>query len=535
MAEGENDPFTLFKNFYSTILLIFSVACIHGLIFSEQTGLSRDQSPVVAVIVLWAAIIWLAMIEGGQASHVGLAPVDVTLYKKSHPIAYMCAASCNKGDNLDRYLLGRQFGVIFVVFCINLSGAPISGAELWSLPDIVVQIFFSTGAAMILFTCMVGQLNTQVNASMCMLDFVNNYFSLFTYWGCMFVEFTGFVHFSYAIQYTIASMAGKPIKSKEEPKGPLSFMFFWLRVLFSFVVLAASLTVTMAALFEGKTTMWESVPDVAAIALFFGLMSVVGMLEGMQIAFFGVAKLSEGERGNNRWALSTCDILFNRRNGLNLPGFMIGRQLCVVSCFFVVARVTTQNVTDEQENVMGIPDPVQKFLNFGFQGALITTILGSISWQLVAGAFPVAFLSTPVTYILLRFCLLLEWTGICNGAWVLAGIHKSIAGFQKDEVYIGTAAERRARGLKDDSQREIDLGALSGFNGIHLPGFTSNAPKSLRDLAEADPSVVEYMNTLSVQGAAPKNASIALAIASSAPLSSPAPAARDYDDDSIDC
>merc|ERR1711933_413664 len=203
----------------------------------------------------------------------------------------------------------------------------------------------------------------------------------------------------------------------------------------------------------------------------------------MQIAFFGVAKLTEDERGDNSWARSTCDILYNRRMGLNLPGFMIGRQLCVVTCFFVVARVTTQNVDmDKDENVMGLPDGVQEFLNLGFQGALITTILGSISWQLVAGAFPVGFLSNPVTYILLRICLFLEGTGICNGAWVLAGIHKSIAGFQRDEVYIGTAEERKARGMKDDSKRDIDMGALIGFGGVNLPGF-KNAPKSLRDLA----------------------------------------------------
>merc|ERR1712113_229294 len=224
-------------------------------------------------------------------------------------------------------------------------------------------------------------------------------------------------------------------------------------------------------------------------------MSVVGMLEGMQIAFFGVAKLTEDERGDNSWALSTCDILYNRRNGLNLPGFMIGRQLCVVTCFFVVARVTTQNVGEDDGNVMGLPDGVQKFLNLGFQGALITTILGSISWQLVAGAFPVAFLSNPVTYILLRICLFLEATGICNGAWVLAAIFKKIFGYQKDEVYIGTAEERKARGMKDDSKREIDMPALSGFAGIDLPGF-KNAPKSLRDLAESDPEVAEYMKSV---------------------------------------
>merc|ERR1712176_450635 len=292
-------------------------------------------------------------------------------------------------------------------------------------------------------------------------------------------------------------MAGKPIESKEPAKSPFGSLFFWVRVLFSFVILGFSLTVTLAALFEGKTTMWEQVPSWLAVILFFTLMSVVGMLEGMQIAFFGVAKLTEDERGSNSWALSTCDILYNRRNGLNLPGFMIGRQLCVVTCFFVVARVTTQSVEmGVDENVLGLPDGVQEFLNLGFQGALITTILGSISWQLVAGAFPVGFLSNIVTYILLRICLFLECNGICKGAWVLAAIFKKIFGYQKDEVYIGTAEERKAKGMKDDSKREIDMPALTGFAGIDLPGF-KNAPKSLRDLAESDPEAAEYLKSVS--------------------------------------
>jgi len=263
------------------------------------------------------------------------------------------------------------------------------------------------------------------------------------------------------------------------------------------------------------------------------LMSVVGMLEGMQIAFFAMAKMTEEERGNNSWALRTCDILYNRRNGMNLPGFMIGRQLCVVSCFFIVARVATQNVTEDQENVLGIPDEVQSFLNLGFQGALITTILGSITWQLVADQFPIAFLSTPITYILLRICLLLEATGICNGAWVLAAIHARIAGFQRDEVYIGTAEERRARGRKDDSQREIAIPKLSGFAGINLPGFSSNAPKSLRDLADTDPEVAQYINTLENKGAAPSLQPTAYN-GNSAPVADPTPTNYN-DDEEVDC
>merc|ERR1712127_874525 len=174
---------------------------------------------------------------------------------------------------------------------------------------------------------------------------------------------------------------------------------------------------------------------------------VVGMLEGMQIAFFAVAKLQPSERGTSTFALKTCDLLF-KGEGNNLPNFMIGRQLCVVSCMFFVARVTSVD-TKGGENIFGVPDGLQSLFNTGLLGALMLTILGSISWQLVASAFPIAFLSNPITYILLRWCLFLEATGICQGAWVLADIHKKIAGFQRDEVYIGTAEERAKQDMGD--------------------------------------------------------------------------------------
>merc|ERR1712127_60338 len=223
---------------------------------------------------------------------------------------------------------------------------------------------------------------------------------------------------------------------------------------------------TFKALFDEQTTLWDGVPAAVAIIVWIVLMCVVGMLEGMQIAFFAMAKLPESERGDSYWAKKTCQLLF-KGEGNNLPGFMIGRQLCVVSCMFFVARVTSVD-TKGGENIFGVPDGLQALFNTGLLGALMLTIIGSISWQLVASAFPIAFLSNPITYILLRWCLFLEATGICQGAWVLAALHKSIAGFQRDEVYIGTAEERAKQDMGDV---EAPVGA---GHPIKLDGFSEN-------------------------------------------------------------
>jgi hypothetical protein len=57
-------------------------------------------------------------------------------------------------------------------------------------------------------------------------------------------------------------------------------------------------------------------------------------------------------------------------------------------------------------------------------------------------------------YLIIRLCLILEATGVCSAAWLLALIHKDIVNYQLDEVFIGTSEERAASAKKDD---ELDL------------------------------------------------------------------------------
>jgi len=374
-------PFSIFKYTYAVILLIFSLVLVMGLIFTRQTNLSSEVHPVLAVVVCWLCLIWLSMVEGGQCSMVGLPPVNQELYKDSHPITYRICRLGHRGDNLDRYLMGRQFLVVFIVFFINLSAAPISAdVNVFDLPEWIVTIFLQTGVAMILFTAQIGQLAAQCSASHRMLDYINNYFMMFTLYVSLALEFSGLLHASYVIQRIVTKLAGQPLITNEPPRTLGQSVFFWSRCLLSVGILTFSFVVTLTALFAGKTTMYASVPDSVAVILFFILMSVVGLLEGMQIAFFAVAKMDKKELTDARIAKMTCDLLF-KGGGRNLPGFMIGRQICVVGCMFVVARVCTLNVTTGTgENVLGVPDGFQSFLNTGLLAALITTRV--MTWRI---------------------------------------------------------------------------------------------------------------------------------------------------------
>jgi len=451
------NPGKIFRDVYSTILLTFCTFIIMSTIFLGNTTISKSVSPWLSFVLIWGGLLWLSMVEGGQASLVGLPPVDMNLYKNSHPTSHQIMTVVNKGDNLDRYLMGRQFLVLALVFLENLAGHPSNpDLQIFGLPIWVNKALIHTGLALFFMTAMIGKISAQVNASRCMLDYVNNTFALGTMWVSMMIEMSGLLHCCYLAQILFAKAAGQPLESKEEPRTSIQQLFFWGRVLLSLAILVFAFTVTLTALFDDRTTMWEGVHPWITVILFFFFMSIVGMLEGMQIAFFAVAKMSEEDRGRSSWAKRTCDVLF-AKNGRNLPGFMVGRQMCVTLCFFVIARVTTITPTkDGEDNILGFEDGIQKFFETGLLGALITTIVASIMWQLVASSFPMAFLSTPITYILLRWCLFLEWTGLCQGSWVFAMILRKIAGYKRDEVYIGTAEERKAKHQKDPTMSKDD-------------------------------------------------------------------------------
>ena len=253
----------------------------------------------------------------------------------------------------------------------------------------------------------------------------------------------------------------------------------------SLAILIFSFYVTLVALFNGDTTMWEGVPNGVAVLVFFILICVVGMLEAIQIAFFAVAKLPEDERGDSWIAKQVCGILFYAE-AKNLAGFMIGRQLSVVSCMFFIARVTSLDIDpDSGDTLLGVSPGTQAFFNMGLLGALITTIVASIGWRLVAAAFPLAFIKNPFTYILLRWCLFLEATGMCNASYVIAWIHKKIAGFQFDEVYIGTAEERRTKDHAD-SASVVSIGA----------GPITKFPEELKNLIASSSEVKAYMESI---------------------------------------
>jgi hypothetical protein len=424
------------------------------------------------------------MMEGGQGCLVGLKPIDKERYKTSHPRSYQNTLIAHKGpaddNNMERLIVGRQFLVVLVVFVSNVVASAVPTIDtLLGLPEQVLTIFLRSGVALILVTVTIGQLTAQVNAANCMLDFINNSFMLyFVTYISLAIEFSGLLHCVYLVPFLLSKWtkssttknnntqdaqgsSGAASTDEECPpcnttnpspsledatttRTALQRCFFWGRIGFSLSILILAFAVTLDALFAGQTTMWDGIPAIVSVIIFFVLMAFVGIMDGMQIALFAVVNLlpkqEESIRQQYPWAYKSCQVTFDKTQN-NLQAFLIGRQICVTIGMFVVARVTTLNVEikadgDNSDNIFGVPNGIQQFFNTGLLGAMITTIVASLLWRVVASAFPLAYLNNPIMYGIIRLCLIVEQSGICSSAWILASVHKNLAGLQPDQVYL---------------------------------------------------------------------------------------------------
>ena len=88
----------LIKAIVSCGLLAFSIVMIFGLMATGQTKISESVHPALAFVVFIGAITWLTMIEGGQGSLVGLAPVNGDYFKETHPTTYLSTKLVHSGE-----------------------------------------------------------------------------------------------------------------------------------------------------------------------------------------------------------------------------------------------------------------------------------------------------------------------------------------------------------------------------------------------------------------------------------------------------
>jgi len=210
----DSTAFDIARYILSLGLLLFSGVVVCYAILEQKTSMWKEipgwASLLIFIFVLWC----LGVMEGLQIALVELKKLNPDYYKDSHPTAYKLGQLACKGDNIERFLMGRQvFVVCSVFFAAKLT--TIHGTKdgfLFYVPQWVQATFLETGLLACVVVVIVAQLMPQIVASIYPVQFLELLVMRPAYWACIVLETTGLTHFCWVLAFLFARV----FRMKEE-------------------------------------------------------------------------------------------------------------------------------------------------------------------------------------------------------------------------------------------------------------------------------------------------------------------------------
>ena len=147
--------------------------------------------------------------EGLQIALVELKRLNPDYYKTSHPTAYKLGQIACRGDNIEKFLMGRQVFVVCSVFfaakLTTIHGRTEEGF-LFYVPAWVQAVFLETGLLACVVVVIVAQLMPQIVASIYPVQFLELLVMRPAYYACIGLELCGFTHFCWVLAAGMARL-----------------------------------------------------------------------------------------------------------------------------------------------------------------------------------------------------------------------------------------------------------------------------------------------------------------------------------------
>jgi hypothetical protein len=430
---------------------------------NSANSTTYNNTPIAANIIIGTLLLfWVAILEGAQCSIVGLTCIkDLETIRESHPSAYQCCKIVHAGPNVEKFIVGRQFLLLFLVFIITklfghskdrmaLDGTPTdadgpyssgkyNGGDFymgeWAWQKNADLAFLQNSILLMIVIIVPGNLVSQLLAAGKMLAFLElSFFPLYTVvYPSMFMEWIGFTHCAYVIKDLVAWISGK----KEVDKTNKNW-FHYLRCVYSVVAVIFAATVVIYGLLNGKTNCWDTLPGGNALVLSLFFMFFIGCCEGFQIAAMKLSRLPASQLESDYPVAHK--VIIRLFAGNNLKRFLVGRQVFVAMMMVLLGRVTSFK---NNQDVWGFKQwAMDGFLETGILGAIFVVNVGQLSFRMLASTFPVIFINSYIMYGLLEIALAVEATGVFNSCWVLAWGMDAILKMPEDPDFQGPTLVR---------------------------------------------------------------------------------------------
>jgi hypothetical protein len=435
---------------WATGLLIFALCVVLygiGKRWNNPPWNVDDSHAAVDIIVFLFNLYWIALLEGCQISIVGLQVIDMEQYKDSHPLAYRSCKLCHRGANVERFLVGRQFLLLFNGFLASRTGsgkASAYGDDFymgdWDWNEEATQFFYGNSALLLIIIVAGFQLPSQLVAARKMLGFFELPIAQFYFVviPCMVVESIGLTHASYPLKDLLAWVA-RIDRSEEDPEKKMNKnAWHWIRVFISIAAVIFSGTFIIKGLAMDQTGAtdgpgWRKLPSWAAIILALFFIFIMACAEGLQVAALALAKTPLSElKIKAPGAYRNMELLVG---GRNMQAFLVGRQFILALQMVLLAKVTSYRGDNGHidGDDWGMPRWFNEWLlQTGFLGAILVVNVGQLMSQVTASIFPIGFIDNYLMTILLYIMMAIEASGIVNACWPLSWAIEYVGNMEAD-------------------------------------------------------------------------------------------------------
>jgi len=212
----ESSIFDIFRYVLSACLLIFSCTVTGYAILTQKTGFWKAVPGWAALLLFILVLFLLGLVEGLQLALVELKRQKPDTYKDTNKGAYKLGQIAIKGDNIEKFLVGRQVIVVFLVFfAAKLTSITVPGQDfLFPVPAWVSSIFLETGLLASIVVVIVAQLTPQIVSSVFPVQFLDIAIMRPVYYACIALEFTGIAHACWLFVHLLSVCFG--MNSKKE-------------------------------------------------------------------------------------------------------------------------------------------------------------------------------------------------------------------------------------------------------------------------------------------------------------------------------
>ena len=432
-----------------TIIVTLSILVIcHGIV---QDWCVLKFNPAALFIILILALTLLAYVEALHYSNVSVERWDMSVYQEKFPRACKVQLLVNSNVKVQRFLVGRQFFVIFVVFiiaqCTTLPSTPV---DYLGMPTGLVLGLVRSGLPGIMLTLTIGQLVPQLFVEEFTLPFMNLYGCWFVTQLAFFAEFIGVCNFSWLLFYIVdhvfygeqqqapvvtlnqpgaqnnasvpsaeaalaepaaGFMSNEESAMAEEHKIRLGWFdickYIWSTAFtgFAFVVVGFGISKHYSVL---------PVPVPALYIIFILALTLLFYLEGLMICIVATQYWNPEDFKESHPRAYTLHKIVNRPDVVKR--FIVGRQFFTLLTNFLLAQISVfPAFPNSGYNAIAF----FIFIKSGLVGVMITLAVAQLLPELLAAKHPLSFMNFYGSTAIVNVSLLIESFGVGHCAWFI--------------------------------------------------------------------------------------------------------------------